>query len=293
MGPLQLEGFASVVLDAADLRATREFYSLLFGSDRGQWREHGRRVTFVGGDQSVEFVRHPRPRTLAHAGQHVGYRIPRAEIGRVADSLAASGFEVNRWHEDHPSERDTTPYAKDPSGNIVELVPSDHAGTLIDHYYVPVEDIEHAELFYLNALRGQLDTYFGYSTADVSQAHRWSEGKDSAAPWTRNAYVSFRTHEPNPTPAAQVFTRFGEGYVGVTLTGQRLPEPPEEFLKYTPRLVFRSSHAPHEVASYLASVRISPVSLRYDGGRIRFRREGRDIFLRDRSGNFFQIACAG
>jgi hypothetical protein len=103
--------------------------------------------------------------------------------------------------------------------------------------------------------------------------------------------VSFRTHAPNPTPAAQLFARYGTAYIGISLTGQRLPEPPEEFLKGAPRVILRSPQSPAQVAAYLASVRISPVSLKYDGGRVRFRREGRNIFTRDRSGNFLQIEC--
>jgi hypothetical protein len=105
--------------------------------------------------------------------------------------------------------------------------------------------------------------------------------------------VSFRTKAPNPTPAAQIFARFGRSYLGVTLTGQRLPEPPEEFLKATPRAILHTAQSPRDVVAYLASVRISPVSLKYDGGQIRFRREGNNVFLRDRSGNFFQIECTG
>jgi hypothetical protein len=77
------------------------------------------------------------------------------------------------------------------------------------------------------------------------------------------------------------------------LTGQRLPEPPEEFLKATPRAILHTPQRPKDVADYMASVRISPVSLKYDGGQVRFRREGRNVFVRDRSGNFFQIECDG
>ncbi len=145
----------------------------------------------------------------------------------------------------------------------------------------------------VKGLQGQVDTYFGYRTEDVLEAQRWARGEDPCAPWTRNAYVSFRTKQPNPTPAAQIFARFGSAYIGVTLTGQRLPEPPEEFLKATPRAILHTPRSPRDVVAYLASVRISPVSLKYDGGKIRFRREGRNVFLRDRSGNFFQIECAG
>ena len=184
-----------------------------------------------------------------------------------------------------------TAYVVDPAGNIAQLVASDDRDRLLDHYYVPVEDIEHAELFYLTALRGEMDSYYGYTTEDVLEARAWATGDDPCAPWTRNAFTSFRTHAPNPTPAAQIFARFGTSYIGFALTGQRLPEPPEEILKGTPRAVFGTSQPASDVAAYLAGVRISPVSLKYDGGTVPFDREGQNIFLRDRSGNFFQIEC--
>ncbi|HEY3117975.1 MAG TPA: hypothetical protein VGK54_14630, partial [Chloroflexota bacterium] len=180
----------------------------------------------------------------------------------------------------------------DPSGNIVQLVGAEDPSILLDHYYVPVEDIEHAELFYMQALSAQLDCYFGYSTEDVLAARRWGEGGDPCAPWTRNAFVSFRTHAPNPTPAAQIFARFGPNYIGVALSGQRLPEPPEELLKSTPRAILRSLSNVRDVVQYLSKLRISPVALKYDGGQVPYKREGNSIFLRDRSGNFFEIACA-
>ena len=91
--------------------------------------------------------------------------------------------------------------------------------------------------------------------------------------------------------SAQIFARYGEAYVGVSLTGQRLPEPPEEVLRGTPRVILRTGQPAETVVKYIENVRISPVALKYDGGKVSFRREGRSIFLRDRSGNFFQIDC--
>jgi hypothetical protein len=293
VAPLAVDMISGVVLDARDFAAARDFYATILRDRSGTWEEHDRRLVYSDGTQRIELVRRPRPRTLAHAGQHVAYRVPADQLRAITDQLAQAGHEVNWWREDHPNERSVTAYVNDPSGNVVQLVASDDPGLLIDHYYVPVEDIEHGELFYVKGIQGQIDTYYGYRTEDVMEAHRWAEGEDPCAPWTRNAYISFRTRVPNPTPAAQIFARFGRSYIGVTLTGQRLPEPPEEFLKATPRAVLHSPQSPREVTTYLASVRISPVSLKYDGGQIRFRREGRNVFLRDRSGNFLQIECAG
>ncbi|MBM2812608.1 MAG: hypothetical protein HW416_3367 [Chloroflexi bacterium] len=293
VAPLTIDGISGAVLDASDLAATRAFYTPIFGDHPGEWKETRSRLVFQTGDQKIEFMKRPRPRTLAHAGQHVAYRVETDRLESLTDVLEASGHPVNWWREDHPAELETTAYVSDPSGNIVQLVASGDMSLLVDHYYVPVEDIEHGELVYIKALRGELECYYGYRTEDVAAARRWHEGKDPAAPWTRNAFISFRTHEPNPTPAAQIFARFGQAYVGVTLTGQRIPEPPEEFLKATPRAILHTSQKPEEVTRYMATVKVSPVSLKYDGGHVPFRREGRNVFLRDRSGNFFQIECAG
>lgn len=288
----RLEAVAGVVLDATDLAATRAFYGAIFADGAGQWEESRTRLAFRTPLQRIEFVKRSRPRTLAHAGQHCAYRVKPGRLQSLAKELEAEGHAINWWREDHPSEKGTTLYIHDPSGNIVQLVASDNVEILLDHYYVPVEDIEHAELFYLQALAGDLDAYFGYRTDDVLEARRWGEGGDPCAPWTRNAFVSFRTHGPNPTPAAQIFARFGPNYIGVALSGQRLPEPPEELLKATPRAILRSTASPREVIQYLGSLRISPVALKYDGGKVPYKREGRSVYLRDRSGNFFQIDCA-
>ena len=289
--PLRIEAVSGVVLEAKDLAATRDFYSVIFRGAPIEWREDARTLTLQAERERVEFIRRPRPRTVAHAGLHTAFRVKPGRVREIADELSAAGHTVNWWREDHPSEREVTAYLEDPSGNIIQLVPSDDDSALVDHYYVPVEDIEHGELFYLKALLGQLDTYYGYTTEDTKAARRWAKGDDPCAPWTRNSYVSFRTHQPNPTPAAQIFARFGGQYLGISLTGKRLPEPSEELLKGTPRAVLRTSQSVDEVAAYVASVRISAVSLKYDGGKVPFRRQGQSIFLRDRSGNFFQIEC--
>jgi catechol 2,3-dioxygenase-like lactoylglutathione lyase family enzyme len=289
--PLQIDAVAGVVLEANDLAATRDFYNVIFGDGQGEWRDDGRTLTFETARERVAFVRKPRPRTVAHAGLHTAFRVKPGRVREIADALAAAGRTVSWWREDHPSEREVTAYLEDPSGNIIQLVRADDESALVDHYYVPVEDIEHGELFYLKALRGQLDSYYGYTTEDTKEARRWAKGDDPCAPWTRNAFISFRTHQPNPTPAAQIFARFGDQYLGISLSGKRLSEPPEDLLKGTPRPILRTSQSVDEVAGYLATVRISPVSLKYDGGKVPFRRDGQSVFLRDRSGNFFEIAC--
>ena len=292
--PLAPDGIAGVVLDAKDLANTRAFYEPIFAHARGRWDSGRRSLAFSAScGQRIEFVQRSKPRTIAHAGLHVAYRVPANHLTRLVGELEAAGHPASWWREDHPSERLPMPFLTDPSGNIVQLIGSDNDRALIDHYYAPVDDIDSAELFYLEALKGTLDSYFGYRTEDVAAAREWLSGDDVCAPWTRNKFVSFRTHAPNPTPAAQIFARYGDGYVGTCLSGQRLPEPPEEQLRGTPRVVLHTPRAPADVEAYLASVRISTVALTYDGGKVPFEREGSQFFTRDRSGNFVQIDCTG
>jgi catechol 2,3-dioxygenase-like lactoylglutathione lyase family enzyme len=205
--------------------------------------------------------------------------------------LTKAGHEVSWWREDHPAEHDMTAYVSDPSGNIVQLVGADPTTVFIDHVGLPVENIEDAEAFYLTGLRGNLDGYFGWTTEQALAARAWAAGDDPCAPWTRSAYISFRTHKPAPSPAAQIYVGFGASYVSIYLTGKRLPEPPEEILRGTPRVILRTAGDVDAIASYLADARVSAVRLTYDGGKIPFEREGHDLFLRDRSGHFLQLGC--
>jgi catechol 2,3-dioxygenase-like lactoylglutathione lyase family enzyme len=290
--PPNLNGILGLVLEVPDLAAARAFYEDIFGSTRGEWVETRQRLVFQSGGQRLEFVRSRHPRTIAHAGYHVGLRVATGDYRAITNALLQSGHTVDWWREDHPAEREPTAYLSDPGGNIVQLVKSDEGG-LIDHAGIPVESIEDAEVFYTRALGGQLNGYFGWTTEDVMVGRAWAAGDDPCAPWTRNAYVSFRTHKPTPSPAAQIYSGFGNEYVAIYLTGQRLPEPPEEQLKGAPRLILHAAQTADEVAQRLTEVRATAVRLTYDGGKVPFEREAQDLFLRDRCGNFLQIACEG
>lgn len=285
-----LDGITGLVLEVQDLTSTRGFYERIFGSARGEWTQTRHNLVFQANGQRIEFLRSRRPRTIAHAGYHVGLRVARADLSSITNALVKAGHPVDWWREDHPAEREPAPYVSDPSGNIVQLVKADR-GRLIDHVGIPVESIEDAEVFYTRALGGEVDGYFGWTTEDVMVGRAWAAGDDPCAPWTRNAYVSFRTHRPTPSPAAQIYSRFGSSYVAIYLTGQRLPEPPEEQLRGTPRVILHSSQTADEAAQRLSEVRATAVRLTHDGGKVPFEREGRDLFLRDRCGNFLQIAC--
>ena len=291
-GSITLDRIAGAVIEVKDLEATRAFYDVIFESSGGSWQVHPRGMTFDRGSQRIEFVRRARPRTLSAAGQHHGYRIPRSAVATVAEAVATKERTVNWWREDHPEEREVSPYLNDPSGNLVQLVPSDGDGLLLHHVGLVVHDMEEGELVFMNALGGELDYYHGWKTEDVLDARQsWAKGNDPCAPWTRRATVSFRTHRPEPNPLPQIFMRYGESIVAVILTEKRLIEPLEEVLRGTPRLVLHSPQPVDDVARYLSEVRVTPVALLYDGGKIPFEREGQDIYFRDRSGNFLQITC--
>jgi catechol 2,3-dioxygenase-like lactoylglutathione lyase family enzyme len=287
-----ISGIGGVVFEVKDLESARAFYEELFFGAQGGWENTSKSLTYRTGSQSVELVAARHPRTNADAGRHVAIRVGTGRVGAVAERLAKAGHEVSWWREDHPAERAMTAYVTDPSGNIVQLVGADPADVLIDHVGVPVENIEDAEAFYLKGLGGKLDGYFGWTTEHVIEARAWTAGDDPCAPWTRSAYISFRTHKPAPSPAAQIFAGFGPSYVAIYLTGKRLPEPPEEILRGTPRLILQTCAAPDDASSHLASARASAVRLTYDGGQIPFERDGRDLYFRDRSGHFLQLACA-
>src|SRR5437870_90033 len=78
--PLEITGISGVVLEARDLGATRAFYEPIFRDVAGAWHEGTRRLTLQAEGQRVEFVPRPRPRTIAHAGQHVAYRVRAARL---------------------------------------------------------------------------------------------------------------------------------------------------------------------------------------------------------------------
>ena len=291
-GSIVLDRLAGAVIEVKDLEATRAFYETIFQTADGDWQVEAKRMVFLSGRQRIEFVRRPKPRTLAVAGQHHGYRVPRSEVQRVVDELTAQGSTVNWWREDHPDEREVSPYVNDTSGNIVQLVPADGDGLLLNHAGVIVRDLEEGEVIFLNALDGELEHYYGWRTEDGIDAREvWYGGDDPCAPWTRRATVSFRTHKPEPNAIPQLFVRYGQSMVAVILTEKRLFEPPEEILQGTPRLVFHSPQSADDLARYLFGVRVSSVALVYDGGKVPVEREGRDIYFRDRSGNFLQITC--
>ena len=60
----------------------------------------------------------------------------------------------------------------------------------------------------------------------------------------------------------------------------------------TPRLVLRTDCSADELTARLERAVVSPVALKYPGGRVPFQRAGNHLFLRDPAGYFVELACA-
>ncbi|MBM2812690.1 MAG: hypothetical protein HW416_3449, partial [Chloroflexi bacterium] len=206
---LRADRFGGVVLEVGDLAATRAFYGPLFEQARGEWEQTDGALRFRAGEQTVEFVLRAEPRNRAQAAEHQAYRVGAGRVQSLADALASAGYTVNWWSEDHTDERTPTAYVQDPSGNRVQLVSADPDAGLLDHVGLAIHETEDAEAYYGNGLGGSLGYYYGLSTGNVLEARAAGVGDPNAAPWTRRATVSFRTHQPEPLPAAQYYWSFG------------------------------------------------------------------------------------
>lgn len=285
---------AGAFIEVADLEATRTFYGAIFADRAGDWLEEGDRLAFRSPEQTLTFVRRSEPRSLPETGQHQAYRVRSERLEQLVQQLMAAGRSVDRWREDHPSERALAPYVQDPSGNRVQLVGHADPARPLDHVGIEVHDLETAEVFYVKVLGGIVDYYHGRRVHDYVQAAAWGEGSDPCAPWTRlwpgpglstNPRHKARASHPNQ----QAFVRFGDTVVALILASKHRQEPPEELVRGTPRLVLRTDDRVSDVPPALAR---PPVSLRPEERlRLSFEQEGESIFLRDPAGNFVEVIC--
>jgi len=302
------------VLEVADLDASRHFYERVFRGRDGEWHTGRGRLTYEsGGGQSLELVQHGRPRTFPDSGYHQGYRVHRDRVLDLATELSDAGHQVEWWREDHPAERSPAAYVHDPSGNLLQLVASDDDGLLLDHVAIEVHMFDYCEYLYVTAMGGRVDFYYGWRTDDLAEAKLWADGDDPCAPWTRkdNAhYRDFLVEDPKsgelrptrfsaqlglqpasppgettrrrvPRPNGQVFISYEPVRLGLIAATKVRQEPPEEQVKGTPRLVFRTTQTAEAAVGYFGATPI-PHS-----------REGRSLFLRDADGNFAELICEG
>ncbi len=290
------DGLLGVDVEVRDLTEGRQFYELLFGGLSGKWDADERSVRFVCREQTVRLVAVPEPRLFPDGGRHQAYRLPPEHLDAAIERLTAAGSGVDWWREDHPDEREIAAYTADPSGNRIQLVPTSENDRLVDHVMLEVHDLELAEVFWTRVLGGVIDYIHGRRSQDYLEAIAWGEGNDPCAPWIRllpgagignPEWAQRRAAHPNQ----QLYLRFGADCLGLVLAPRHRQEPPEEQVVGTPRVVLRAPGRASEVAAALDR---RDVDLRpEDRLRIPWARDGAAIALRDPSGNFVVVACAG
>jgi hypothetical protein len=288
-GGVPVDRLAGVVLEVSDLAATRAFYEPIFSDAAGEW-SHGRRdLTFRARRQSIEFVLRARPRTFADGGNHQAYRVRPRRLESLVAELTRAGHPVEWWREDHPRERTPSAYLQDPSGNRVQLVPSDDQSVLLDHAAVEVFEFDYVEHVYLSALGGRIDYYHGWKIEDYDEARAWSAGDDPCAPWTRRdnpSWTDFRDQgRSNPNlrvarPNTHEFIAYGETRLGLVSATKIRQEPPEEMMRGTPRTILSTAQPISEVVATLS--RTLPIP---------FDHQGRSAYLKDPDGNFVEVRC--
>ncbi len=290
---MQVEAIGGIVVEVQDLSAARGFYSRILADVPGRWDDGERSLAFVAAGQRITFVAKARPRTLADAGRHVGYRVASARLSALADELKNTGHEVSWWREDHPEEKRISPYVRDPSGNLVQLVPADRCDAPIHHVTLTVHDLELGEFLFADALGGEVDYYHSWRTEDILEAKVWMDGDDPCAPWTRAARYGRLNHRVSARPIPQLFARYGESLLGLVVASKHIQEPPEGVLKGTPRVVLRTRQPAGEVSAQLAATDVSTGLVPHNVVGVPSRRKHGVVFIRDRSGNFVEIECAG
>ncbi len=305
-GPVQAELVRGVVFEVSDLKDTRAFYEQVFGPAGAEWRQDPKALTYHCGKQTVEFVQQRRPRAFPDSGSHWAFRVPTGQLEEIALGLGKSGHTINRWREDHPHERSVGHYVEDPSGNIVQLVPSDDSTVLVDHVGIEIHMFDYCEYLYVTALGGRVEYYHGWRTIDHNEAKKWASGDDPCAPWTRRDNPTYRdflvedtkTGELRPTrfsaesgqsqerrqlrvarPNGQVFISYGATRLVLISATKVRQEPPEEQIKGTPRVILSTNRSAGDVGRWLEQYPIPQL------------REGNDFFLRDADGNFCQLTC--
>lgn len=276
--PVRAERLCGVVVEVADLDATRGFYNEVFAGG-GSWERGngGRALTFRSDRDTVQFVQRARPRVYGDAGAHHGFRVGAGRVRVVAERLAARGAQVDWWHEDHPAERDVTAYVCDPSGHRVQLIAEDPAGGVIQHSALVVHELLPPEEFYVSGFGAQVDYYHGREMVHYEEARRYGEGSDPCAPWTRLSNNEYLQHRGFTGPNMQIYLRFGPSVLGLIMGQHHFQEPPEERLRGTPRVVLRTSQSAVQAATYLAMLGLY------------VERRGCSIFTRDPSGNFVEL----
>ncbi len=290
---LESESIVGAAIEVKDLEEARSFYTRLFRHHAGEWENSGSVLRFESGKQKLEFVVRESLKRPPGTGYHKAYRVRSDRLKPLVEEFSQMGSEVQWWREDDPREREVSAYLQDPSGNSIQLLPSNNEEQLLDHVGVEVHDLEPAEVFYVKVLGGRVGYYHGRKMDDYEEAKAWGEGKDPCAPWTRLAVEKRIPDGPErkkePRPNQQVFVRYGETSFGLILAREHHQEPPEEMRRGTPSTIFKTSISMKQAKERLAhpDVSLDPegrISLAYET-------EGKSLFLRDPAGSFVEIVC--
>jgi extradiol dioxygenase family protein len=289
--PIDADLIVGALVEVRDLAATRRFYEPIFRDRPGHWRQNDKSLSYTYGEQTIEFLQKPRPRTVPDGGYHNGYRVSPRHVESVALELQSAGADVSWWREDRPEERSVTAYLHDPSGNVVQLVGSDDGDLLLDHAAIEVHAYDYCEHVYAKTLGGRVSYYHGWRIEDEKEAKLWGAGDDPCAPWTRRdnpGWYDLVGHKGPasevrvPRPVTQVFVGFGKTQLGMISASKVRQELPEEIIRGTPRLVFRTTRSPEEAFDRISAVLPLP-----------FEHDERTAYVRDPDGNFLELRCEG
>lgn len=277
---------AGVVLPASDLGATKKFYGEIL-PEKSRWSEGERRLSFTGDGQTLSFVEESKPRFFPESGAHIALRVSPGRMMKIVETLAAAGRQVFTWREDHPRERATSAYVKDPTGHTVQLVPAGESDLFLDHVAVEVHDLVLTEAYYTLALGAAVEYAHGTSMDDYAEAKAWGEGKDPCAPWTRLSVVRVSDKQRMARPNLQLFFSLGDAYLGLIVAREHRQEPPEELIRGTPRVILDMKMKAEDMFEHLSRLRIKQIA----PGPLPFLREENRFYLRDPAGNFLELHC--
>jgi catechol 2,3-dioxygenase-like lactoylglutathione lyase family enzyme len=235
---------------------------------------------------------------LSAGGGHQAYRLSRSGHKQAVDRLAALGCDIQTYHESRPAEAGGHVYVTDPSGNRVQLVPSDetaNGGVVgIDHVCVEDANLHRAELFYSQVLGLDIDHVSGTRTSDFTRAREWGEGAIAMMPgacrWVRYYRAIKGQNQTQARPNLQMYFRAGDGVIGVYMAMEDYAEPPETQQIGTPRIGLQvADDALDAIAARLQAARRpfdGPVE---HGGNSPI---ARSLYCKDAGGNFIEFSVS-
>lgn len=295
--PVRIEGLCFVALGVEDVARAAQFYHDVLGFEAEPGRaiprfgEHAVVRTLLG--QRVVLCRFDGTPQPPDIGRHTGYGVTREAREAILRRVNDAGITVETYEEDRAAERTDNVYFRDPDGNRIQLVISEHAGS-IDHAAIQAIDIEWEEDLYVGLLGLTVEDVVGWRTADYKRAALWGEGKESMAPGTRRWDRRFAMR-PGQGPMVaranmQLFLRAGLQIVGIFLAYERYQLPVDHQVVGIPRLGFTVPAGELDaIAARFAEAKL-PTDGPHDHPATSPYRES--LYARDRGGNFVEFCVA-